>query len=83
MARDYAKKSQAGRKKAATSKRRSEPAKSSGGWRWFGAGLVSGVFLSCLLYLGTLAPEHPGSTPAEAAKEAPSEDYTPKPRFDF
>ena len=36
-----------------------------------------------MLYLGTLAPEHPGSTPAEAAKEAPSEDNTPKPRFDF
>ena len=47
MARDYAKKSQGGRKKAATSKRRQEPARASGGgWRWFGAGLISGVFLS-------------------------------------
>ena len=83
MARDYAKKSQGGRRKTAT---RKQGAKSSGGgssWRWFGAGLISGVFLSFLLYLGTLAPEHPGGAPNSAEAEPPAEDNTPKPRFDF
>jgi cell division protein FtsN len=86
MSRDYAKNKQGGsrkkpaRKKPATRKSSSKPT-SGGGWRWYGAGVLTGVFLSFLLYLGTLP------TPAEneqaQAGEAQAIDQPPKPRFDF
>ena len=86
MPRDYAKNKQGGskkapaRKKPATRKSSARPA-SGGGWRWYGAGVLTGVFLSFLLYLGTLP------TPAESEQaqtgEAPAISQPPKPRFDF
>ena len=49
---------------------------------YFG-GLLSGVFLSFLLYLGTLPPTtNPGDTP-EAAPTTAVPAEPPKPRFDF
>ena len=46
-------------------------------------GLLSGVFLSFLLYLGTLPPTtNPGDTP-EAAPTTAVPAEPPKPRFDF
>ncbi len=69
-----------GRRTGGASRHRDKPAVS--GWRWYAAGLLSGVFLSFLLYLGTLAPEH--TTPTAGAPENPALDSsTPKPRFDF
>lgn len=87
MSRDYAKKSSSTRKKAPARKPHAAQSRSSGspppsGWRWYTAGLLSGVFLSFLLYLGTL----PGGKMTDSSAEqgggtAPQEP--PKPRFDF
>ncbi len=91
MAQDYAKK----RRTGSTAKRRSTRKKSASGratsgpsgWRWFTGGLLTGVFLSFLVYLGTLPP---GVTPAGESNPAqqPQDSVTvaaepPKPRFDF
>ena len=84
MARDYARKKSGGSRKAPA--RRKQPASGGGnGLRWYGAGVLTGVFLSFLLYLGTLPPAgapapQPGT--AGAAAEAADEE-PPKPRFDF
>jgi hypothetical protein len=90
VARDFAKKRSTG----STAKRRSTRKKAAGGrstgpggWRWFTGGLLTGVFLSFLVYLGTLPP---GAGPAGESSSAPQpqESVTaaaepPKPRFDF
>ena len=82
MARDYAKKRQpAKRSSGAAAKRQEKPATS--GWRWYGAGVLSGVFLSFLLYLGTVAPERPGASGQAVVPVAEAEVQPPKPRFDF
>lgn len=59
-------------------------------WRWYGTGVATGVFLSLLLYLGTLpAGIDPGvgeGTEVAAtagAAAAAAEKTPPKPRFDF
>ncbi|MEP5568246.1 MAG: SPOR domain-containing protein [Halioglobus sp.] len=88
MSKDYAKKSNAGRKKAPARKKqpaRSAPPKSQGssGWRWYSAGVLTGVFLSFLVYLGTLPPtdiQNPGAGADQASTEP---EAPPKPRFDF
>lgn len=82
MARDYAAQSRGSnrnkRNNAATS-RRAAPATSP--WRWYLAGVASGLVLGLALYLVTL-PAGPGEiderTAAETVSQAP-----PKPRFDF
>ncbi len=83
MARDYAKRSgpHNGRR-APPARRKAAPAKASGGQaKWFGTGVLTGVFLSFLVYLGTLPKTEPGSsTDASAAKTA---EPAPQPRFDF
>jgi len=89
MAQDFAKRKQGtGSKKAPARKRQSQgsarsrqPAKAQGGWRWYSAGVLTGVFLSFLLYLGTLPP--PGGTTAEPEAGAKAAAEPPKPRFDF
>lgn len=87
MGRDYAKKSSGGRKKAparkkpASSERNARPAGSSG-WRWYGAGVVTGVFLSFLAYLGSLPPTPTPGTDGQTSQVA-EEPAPPKPRFDF
>ena len=95
MARDYAKTRKTGSKAPA---RRQEPRRGREGsagsardsrpgsaWRSYFAGLLSGVFLCFLLYLGTMpAADDPeaGPTP-EAAARTPVPAEPPKPRFDF
>ena len=85
MARDFAKGKQAGSRKAAARKKAAsggqQRARSGGGWRWYGAGVLTGVFLSFLLYLGTLPG--PGVSTSASAGKAASEESVPKPRFDF
>ncbi len=82
MARDYAKRGGSQRGRKAPAAKRKSAAKSGGGhWNWFGAGALTGVFLSFLVYLGTLPPADPGK-PAERAAAAP-ESATPQPRYDF
>lgn len=88
MARDFAKSKQGGNKKAAARKKptagkggsRQQP-RSGGGWRWYAAGVLTGVFLSFLLYLGTLPT--PGESERVQAGKAQVDDQPPKPRFDF
>jgi len=90
MARDFAKTGKNGgrgsQKKKATqrqSSRNSREAQQGSRWRAYLAGLSSGVFLSFLLYLGTLPPgTNPGETP-EAAPTTAVPAEPPKPRFDF
>ena len=87
MARDYAKKKTAPRKKAsprkrAPAKKANAPARSGSGLRWYIAGLLTGVFLSFLLYLGTLPPAG-GPQVAQQPASTEEEQAPPKPRFDF
>lgn len=51
-------------------------------WRWYAAGVVTGVFLSLLVYLGTLPPVTPPGTDTDTAA-ARSAEPTARPRFDF
>lgn len=83
MARDYAKRKQGGtgRRPAArrNTTRRNKPA--GGGWRWYGAGVLTGVFLSFLFYLGTLPP--PAGVTRQTQGPAETASTAPEPRFDF
>ncbi|MFO7551445.1 MAG: SPOR domain-containing protein [Haliea sp.] len=92
MAREYARGSRSGarRKPQAASRNSAQPPASP--WRWYGAGVGTGVFLSLLLYLGTLPPgTDPGAgtgaegtaTATAGAAAAAAEKTPPKPRFDF
>ena len=53
------------------------------GWQLYVSGLLSGVFLSFLLYLGTLPPTIDGAMAPTAQNQAPAKSEPPKPRFDF
>ena len=88
MARDYASGRKPARRKPArkpaASKRSS--AVSRGGsdahpLKWYGAGVASGVFLSFMVYLGTLPADVAPGEPAASAEEVP--EAAPRPRFDF
>lgn len=79
---------QSGNNRRGGASRRSGPTPAPRVWRWYGAGVLSGVLASLALYLVTLPPAPGDSGPgAEAggdtaeAKAAP--ETTPKPRFDF
>lgn len=93
MAQDFAKKRGSGserkkppaRKKAAPRKpnRKSEPATS--GWRWYGAGVITGVFLCFLVYLGA-QPSSPGGQSRPPGTENGSSgniEAVPEASFDF
>ncbi len=89
MARDFAKQGGGHRKSArGAGARRQSPARApagaqpGGGWKWYGAGVLTGVFLSFLVYLGTLPPAGPAGGVPAAGPPAP-ERAPPKPRFDF
>lgn len=86
MSKDYAKKRSPGTKKAPARKkqpaRAPAPASSGNGLRWYGAGVLTGVFLSFLFYLGTLPPAG-GPAQQGAQSSEPVADSPPKPRFDF
>ena len=87
MGRDYAKKSNSGRKKAPARQKsasggRNTPPQGSNGWRWYGAGVVTGVFLSFLAYLGSLPPAPTPGAEGQNVQVA-EEPAPPKPRFDF
>ncbi|MFV8819073.1 SPOR domain-containing protein [Haliea sp. E17] len=82
MARDYAKRGSAQRtRKAPAAKRKAASHSAGGGWRWYGAGVLTGVFLSFLVYLGSLPQAEPGG-PQPTAASAKAEP-APEPRFDF
>ena len=89
MAQDFAKRRQAtGKKKPAARKVQaqrptSEREPRGKGFRLYMTGVLSGVFLSFLVYLGTLPkPPVPGQELADAP-QAEAEVKAPKPRFDF
>jgi hypothetical protein len=88
VARDFAKGKQGGNRKPPARKkpvgarqRGQQQARVGGGWRWYGAGVLTGVFLSFLLYLGTLPG--PGESHSTGAGNEMIEEPAPKPRFDF
>ena len=80
MARDYAKAKKKGSPRTSS---RSKPAKDAAGRgiKLYLAGFVSGVFISFLAYLATIAPTGAPETPQ--ADSAQAEAPPPKPRFDF
>ena len=84
MARDYAKTRKPTKPRARKTNTR-KPARHAGsgsrGWQWYSAGLLSGIFLCFLLYLGSLPPVSVGG-PNEAAPTL-SKSEPPRPRFDF
>ena len=87
MARDFAKSKQGGKKKAPARKKparggsKSATPQRGGGFRTFAAGVLTGIFLSFLLYLGTLPT--PGDRESSQSGESRAEVQPPKPRFDF
>ena len=92
MARDYAKtRGKTGsRKKPAARGKSSRGSTSRGGdssggsgWRWYFAGLLSGLFLSFILYLSSLPPGADEAAVVAAAAPEPTPSEPPKPRFDF
>ncbi len=89
MSRDFAKTGGArsgGRKSAARAGKSRQPGRSrtASGWRWYGAGVFTGLFASFLVYLATLPPDGGAVPEAPTPGGAPAgEAATPKPRFDF
>jgi cell division protein FtsN len=86
MARDYAKqrKPLTRRAKKTTTRKPAHGASPTGhGWQLYLAGLFSGVFLSFLLYLGSLPPSVGTASQTDQAKADTTETTPPKPRFDF
>jgi cell division protein FtsN len=49
--------------------------------KWYGAGVITGVFLSFMVYLGTLPAEVATGESAASAEEP--QETAPRPRFDF
>ena len=85
MTRDYAKRSnQSNRRSGKTNTRKTTTKDNAGnrGWQWYSAGLVSGMFLSFLVYLGTLS-QGPAIVASSQADSQPTASEPPKPRFDF
>ncbi|MEH6589196.1 MAG: SPOR domain-containing protein [Halioglobus sp.] len=90
MAQDFAKKRQGGSKSKGTTKKRkasSSAATKSGPrvWRWYGAGVLSGILVCFITYLTTLPAENapPSASPEAAIDPEPAAEQPPKPRFDF
>jgi cell division protein FtsN len=90
MAQDFAKKRQGGSKSKSTARKRkassgkaAKPAPSV--WRWYGAGVLSGVLVCFIAYLTTLPAEHQPlpAGPQAAIDPEPAAEQPPKPRFDF
>ena len=75
MARNNARGRSSGAKRRSSTRGHS----SGRGWRLYGAGVLTGLFASFLLYLGMLPRPADTPPPAEEQAEAPA----PKPRFDF
>lgn len=87
MARDFAKGKQGGKKRAPARRKpasgggKSTAPRRGGGLKTFAGGVLTGIFLSFLLYLGTLPT--PGDRETTQAGDSQAEVEPPKPRFDF
>jgi len=88
VARDYASgrkpaRKKAAKKPAANKRRNTSKASYSGSHpvKWYGAGVLSGVFLSFMIYLGTLPADGPAGSVTAVADAQP--ESAPKPRYDF
>jgi cell division protein FtsN len=82
---DYAKRSKQSNRRSGKANTRKTPAKNNAGnrsWQWYSAGLVSGLFLSFLVYLGTLS-QGPALVASSQVDTQPTASEPPKPRFDF
>lgn len=80
MARDYAKSGGKGKPRGNAGRKPAARPAPGNAWRLYLAGVLTGVFLSFIVYLTTLQPQATGEaeTPPSAAEVTP-----PKPRFDF
>lgn len=90
MAQDFAKKRTAGSNGNRSTTRKRKPARHptrepARVWRWYFSGLISGIFLCFLTYLGTLPADTTGiaRTPETNGPAQPPKAEPPKPRFDF
>ncbi len=84
MAKDYANaRKPSGQRPRKTRTRKSGAKVPATGWQLYVAGLLSGVFLSFLLYLGTLPPAGDVTAQPTAQAQAPAKSEPPRPRFDF
>lgn len=97
MARDFAKSRRQGAASKAPAHTKSPPRRGTGTsrsasprtenpqpgspWRWYLAGVMTGVFLSLLLYLGSLPRGADGA--GILSGETATAEETPRPRFDF
>lgn len=81
MARDYAKQGNKGRQRNAARRKPVQRSSAGSGWRLYAAGVLTGVFISFMVYLGTL--QAPAGNPDEQTPSAQAEVAPPKPRFDF
>tara|TARA_R110000823_G_scaffold125385_8_gene252123 strand:- start:9536 stop:10108 length:573 start_codon:yes stop_codon:yes gene_type:complete len=81
MARDYAKSGSKGKQRNTRGHKPAPRSASGSGWRLYIAGVLSGVFLSFMVYLTSLQPQATGE--AENPPQAAAENTPPKPRFDF
>lgn len=84
MARDFAQKGgRSGGGAAARSRKNARGPQRAGGLRWYLVGVFTGIFLSFVVYLGTLPPTgiRPAEAPAAAGPDTAGNQ--PKPRFDF
>ena len=83
MAQDFAKKKAAGKPRKKTASKKPMQSKPASPWRWYGAGVMTGVLLSFLLYLGTLPSNDNALAGADTAESPELPEEAPKPRFDF
>lgn len=85
MAQDYAKRKNNTKGGKSTVRKRKASRKSSqeapSVWRWYGAGVVTGILASFFIYLGML-PADPGDQNGSPRAAAPAEE-PPKPRVDY
>jgi len=88
MAQDYAKRRNSNRSGKSTTRKRKTTRKSQSNspnvWRWYGAGVISGILACLLMYLVMLPPDadEPSTTPRADKSHKPTQT-PPKPRFDF
>lgn len=79
MAQDYAKRKRKNSSGGRNRRKKSTASNSGNGWRIYGAGVLTGVFLSFLVYLNSLAP----AQTTQAVEPPPAKPAEPEPKLQF